>query len=370
MAGNTFGKIFRLTTFGESHGPGLGGVIDGCPAGLPIDEQRIQADLDLRKPGGALASTKRKEADKIRILSGVFEGVSTGAPIGFYIANEDQRSRDYGDLAEIFRPSHADWPYYKKYLGIRDYRGGGRASGRETAARVAAGSVAMQMLEKICGAEIFAATVEFAGICVEEKNIDMRGAASRQFFAANDAVIPFWVKAVEDARQAEDTLGGIVRVEATNIPTGLGEPVFDKLDACLAYAMMGVGAVKGVEIGDGFSSACKRGSANNDSLLPPELPSFRDGRLENCRFASNHAGGIVGGISTGQPIIIRAAIKPTASLAQQQDTIDRHGNAVKLRIGGRHDLAIIPRVVPVLRAMAALTLADAYLLQMRMAAFA
>lgn len=361
VAGNTFGRIFRLTTFGESHGPAIGGVLDGCPAGLPLEEEFIQEELDLRKPGGGGVATSRRESDHVRILSGVFEGVTTGAPIGFYIANEDQRSRDYGNLANVFRPSHADWSYYKKYNGIRDYRGGGRASGRETAIRVAGGAVAKLLLAKLGGVVIRAAAIELGGIAAPENEIDLEGAPQRKFFAACDSVISLWEEVVRDNSARGDTLGGVARVVAENVPAGLGEPVFDKLDARLAFALMGVGAVKGVEIGAGFASARLSGSLNNDPILPDS---------SGVRFASNNAGGIVGGISTGQPIVMQVAAKPIASIGIEQNTVDRNGEAVKICIGGRHDLSVIPRIVPVLSAMAALTLADAWLLQMRMAALA
>lgn len=355
MAGNTFGRILRLTTFGESHGPAIGGILDGCPAGLPIDEREIQQELDLRRPGSGPTATSRKENDAIQLLSGIFEGVSTGTPIGFMIANADQRSRDYGNLADIFRPGHADWSYFHKYRGIRDYKGGGRASGRETACRVAAGAIAKKLLGKTCGAAITAACTELAGIACE--SIDLERARERPYFAACEAVVPLWDEEVAKARKAGDTLGGVVQIVASGVPAGLGEPVFDKLDAMLAYALMGVGAVKGVEIGSGFAAARLKGSENNDPIYPGSDAPY---------FGSNNAGGILGGISTGQDIVLRVAVKPIASVAREQDTVDRQGKAARISIGGRHDLAAIPRIVPVLSAMAALTLADALLIQKRM----
>lgn len=363
MAGNTFGRLLRLTTFGESHGAAIGGILDGCPPGLDIDVEEIQADLDRRKPGGGGAATSRREVDRIQLLSGVFEGKSTGAPIGFIIANENQRSGDYGHLADIFRPGHADWSYFRKFLGIRDYRGGGRASGRETAARVAAGAIARKILAVFCNGEITAATVALGGVAVPEAEQDLAGALKRPFFAASDKAVPLWEQKVAQARKEGDTLGGIVAIRCANIPPGLGEPVFDKLDACLAYALMGVGAVKCVEIGAGAQAASLAGSVNNDALLPGEPPML--GRWPNPVFASNNAGGILGGISTGQDILARAHLKPIASIPRPQRTIDRRGQAALIEIGGRHDLAAIPRAVPVLAAMAALTLADALLLQRR-----
>lgn len=369
MAGDTFGRVLRLTTFGESHGPGLGGVLQGCPAGLRIDEGEIQAELDLRRPGSGPSATKRNEPDRLRLLSGVFEGRSTGTPIAFFIANEDQRSRDYGNLASLFRPGHADWSYHQKYGGVRDYRGGGRASGRETAARVAAGAIARRILADAAGTVIRAACVELGGIAVPEADVDMAGAAGRPYFAASDAAPPLWDAAVAEARAAGDTLGGIVRVVAQHVPAGLGEPVFDKLDATLAHALMSVGAVKGVEVGDGFAAARRRGSENNDALLPA-ASAGNGAQLCGCHpralFATNHAGGILGGISSGQDIVLQAAIKPIASIAREQATVDVAGAATSVTVGGRHDLSAIPRIVPVLAAMTALALADALLLQRRM----
>ena len=354
MSGNTFGRVLRLTTYGESHGAGIGGVLDGCPAGLPLSEADMQHDLDLRKPGQGATATKRKESDTVRILSGVFEGRTTGTPIAFHIANEDQRSQDYGNLAEVFRPGHADWGFFQKFQGLRDYRGGGRSSGRETAARVAAGAAA-RLLLAAHGIRVDAAAVELGGIAVPPEERELSEAFSRPYYAASSAVTAAWDARVAEARKAGDTLGGIVEIRARDVPPGWGEPAFDKLDACLAYALMGVGAVKGVEVGDGFAAARSTGSANNDPLTPEG-------------FASNHAGGILGGISSGQDIILRAAVKPIASIAQEQRTIDREGRPASVLVGGRHDLSAIPRIVPVLRAMTALTLADALLLQARMAA--
>lgn len=360
MAGNTFGRLLRLTTFGESHGPALGGILDGCPAGLELSEADIQRDLDLRKPGQGAAGTTRKEADIVHVLSGLFEGRTTGTPIGFYIANEDQRSRDYGNLASVFRPGHADWTYFCKYCGIRDYRGGGRASGRETACRVAGGAIAKKLLAAVCGTEIHAGCTALGGITIPEEEIDLRHASGRSYFAASERFVGLFDQAVAQARARGDTLGGVVRIVAARVPPGLGEPVFDRLDALLAYALMGVGAVKGVEIGSGFASAASTGAHNNDPLFPGS------GAGLSPVFGSNNAGGILGGISTGQDIVLNAAVKPIASIGMEQDTLDLEGRPVKIRVGGRHDLAAIPRVIPVLAAMTALTLADALLLQQRM----
>lgn len=349
MSGNTFGRVFRLTTYGESHGPGLGGVIDGCPSGIPLTETMIQADLDKRRPGGGGAATPRNEPDSVTLLSGVFEGRTTGAPIAFHIANTSQRSGDYDALRDLYRPGHADFTFDAKF-GFRDYRGGGRSSGRETASRVAGGAVAQALLARR-GIALFACAASFGGI--PAPLTDIAGAWNRPFFAPDESVVPLWKEAVARARAQNDTLGGLVRVEAHGVPAGLGEPVFDKLDALFAHALMSVGAVKGVEVGDGFAAAHSAGSANNDPLVPGG-------------FASNHAGGVLGGISTGQPVVLTAAVKPIASIPQEQRTIDRNGNATTITVGGRHDLSAIPRIVPVLKAMAALVLADALLLQKRM----
>lgn len=346
MSGNTFGTVFRLTTFGESHGPALGGVIDGCPPGIPLDEPRIQRDLDRRRPGaGGLTGTPRREADAVRLLSGVFEGETTGTPIGFVIENTDQRSRDYEAARTLLRPGHADGTYLAKY-GRRDYRGGGRASARETASRVVGGAVADALLSRF-GVRVAACTVEFGGI--PAASVDPAGAADRPFCAADPDIVPAWEARAREAMAAGDSLGGIVEVVATGVPAGLGEPVFDKLDARLAYALMGVGAVKGVEIGSGFGAARLTGSQNNDPIVTPPV--------------SNNAGGILGGISNGQPVVVRAAVKPIPSIAVSQRTTDIEGRPATIVVGGRHDRSAIPRVVPVLRAMVLLTLADLWLMQ-------
>lgn len=352
MPGNTFGTIFRLTTFGESHGPGLGGIIDGCPPGIELSEARIQAELDRRKPGqGGIAATARKESDTVRLLSGVFEGRTTGTAIGFYVANENQRSGDYDKLRDVYRPGHADLTYEAKY-GVRDHRGGGRASARETVCRVAGGAVAAALLEA-AGVRVRAYTVELGGVAATVTDPD--GALERPYFSPDPEAVAAWDARVKDVKAAGDTLGGVVAVEALGVPPGLGEPVFDKLDARLAYACMSVGAVKGVEIGSGRDAARLYGSQNNDPLLPKGPHS--DG------FGSNNAGGILGGISSGQPIVVRCAVKPIPSIGKEQQTVNRHGQATTIQVGGRHDISAIPRIVPVLRAMVLLTLADMWLLQ-------
>lgn len=349
MSGNTFGKLFRLTTYGESHGPGLGGVVDGCPAGVPLDETMLQRELDRRKPGSGVASTARKEADRVRILSGVFEGVTTGTPIGFHIENEDQRSRDYSKIKDVFRPAHADYSFQAKF-GVRDYRGGGRSSGRETVSRVAGGAVAQEFL-RTEAVEVLAYTVELGGVSAEV--LDPDGAQQRPFFSPDPDAPGRWEERVKAVRAQGDTVGGVVEVVVRNLPAGIGEPVFDKLDARLAYALMGVGAVKGVEVGAGLSAARMTGSENNDPISP-------DG------FLSNRAGGVLGGISSGQDVVVRAFVKPIPSISRPQQSVDRFGNAVELQIGGRHDISAIPRIVPVLKAMAALTVADLMLVDRRL----
>lgn len=352
MAGNTFGSIFRLTTFGESHGPALGGVVDGCPAGIALDEVMIQAELERRRPGqGGLAVTARAEPDLLRLLSGVFEGQTTGTPIGFVIENTDQRSRDYGLIKDVFRPGHGDMTYEAKY-GLRDYRGGGRSSGRETVSRVAGGAIAGAFLTT-CGIDVQAATIELGGIAAER--VDMAGAVARPYFAADPDIVDLWDERVKAVVSQGDTLGGIVEIRARGVPAGLGEPVFDKLDARLAAALMSVGAVKGVEIGAGFAAARLLGSQNNDSM-------------NAAGFQSNNAGGMLAGISSGQEIVLRAAVKPIPSVAQDQQTLDRFGVERIIRVGGRHDICAIPRIVPVLVAMVRLVLADMILLQRRMRA--
>lgn len=369
MGANTFGELWRLTSFGESHGPALGGVVDGCPAGIALKLEDIQAELDARKPGqrpgvSGLACTARTESDSIQLLSGLFEGYTTGTSIGFTIANEDQRSRDYGPLATAYRPGHADCTYDAKY-GRRDYRGGGRSSGRETAVRVAGGAIAQAFLATL-GIRIHAATVELGGLAVPKAGtgadvgadvgIDMEAAAHLPYFAAHAGSIPLWDALIAEVRGTGDTVGGVVQIEARQVPAGLGEPVFDKLDARLAAALMSVGAVKGVEVGAGFAAARLRGSSNNDPIIG----------VNPLRFARNAAGGILGGISSGQDIVLRVAVKPIPSIAQEQHSVDAAGKALKLCVGGRHDICAIPRIVPVLKAMTALVLADAVLLQRRM----
>ena len=354
MSGNTFGKIFKVTTFGESHGASLGGVIDGVPAGISIDEKTIQHDLDRRKPGqkksdGSAnhATTQRNESDSIKILSGVFEGKTTGCPIGFVIPNIDAHSSDYSDIAEKFRPGHADYTFYEKY-GIRDYRGGGRSSGRETASRVAAGSVAKIVLSQMfSGFKIKASTVEVCGIkatCYDENEIE-----NNSVRCADKTAAAKMEEKIEEIRKNGDSCGGIVECRINGIPAGLGECVFDKLDALLAQAMLSIGAVKGIEFGSGFESSRMLGSEWNDQM------KSKDGKAE---FATNHAGGILGGISNGNEIVFRVAVKPVPSISQMQKTIDKNGNECDIEIKGRHDICLCPRIIPVVEAMAAIVIAD------------
>lgn len=346
MSGSSFGALFRVTTFGESHGKALGAVVDGCPPNLELSETDIQAELDRRRPAGHKASTPRAEEDRIEILSGIFEGKTTGTPIALMILNRDADSGAYDELREVFRPGHGDFTYMKKY-GIRDHRGGGRASGRETAARVAAGAVARKLLSRE-GIEVLGFTVELGGIAAT--------AFSREALAANRLRCPDpeaaqrMERRLEEAGNGGDTLGGIVEVRATGCPTGLGEPVFDKLDADLAKALMSIGTVKGVEVGAGFEAARMKGSQGNDPI-------------GSGGFRTNHAGGVLAGITTGQEIIVRAACKPIPSIAMEQETIDTRGNPVRLKVRGRHDACVIPRVIPVCEAMVCLVLADHLLRQ-------
>ncbi|QEY24250.1 chorismate synthase [Neisseria animalis] len=342
MAGNTFGQLFTVTTFGESHGPALGCIIDGCPPGLPLNEQDIQTDLDRRKPGTNRHVTQRREADEVEILSGVFEGRTTGTPIALLIRNTDQRSKDYGNIARQFRPGHADYTYWHKY-GIRDYRGGGRSSARETAARVAAGAVAKKWLKTQFGTEIACWVTQVGEQEIAFENEDF--IAENPFFAANRSQIAELEAYMDSVRKSLDSVGAKLHIEARGVPVGLGEPVFDRLDADIAHALMSINAVKGVEIGDGFDVVAQRGSVHGDELAPQG-------------FQSNHAGGILGGISTGQTITANFAIKPTSSIATPRRSIDTDGNAVEIATHGRHDPCVGLRAAPIAEAMLALVLMD------------
>ncbi|HSO71194.1 MAG TPA: chorismate synthase [Thermodesulfobacteriota bacterium] len=346
MSGNTFGQIFRLTTWGESHGPALGAVIDGCPPRLPLTAAEIDVELARRRPGSSIHTTSRREPDKVEILSGVFQGQTTGTPISLIIYNQDIRSEAYEPLKEIFRPGHGDFTYQAKY-GIRDHRGGGRASARETAARVAAGAVAQKILDTV-SMKVIAYTLELGGIRARQFLWD--SLLENPFFCPDPDAAAAMASRVQAVKQQGDSLGGIVEVRVLGCPAGLGEPVFDKLDAVLAQAVMSIGAVKGVEIGSGFAAAAMTGSQHNDQLIP-------------AGFASNNAGGILAGIANGDEIVIRAAVKPIPSIAQEQQTIDRQCRPQTIKVGGRHDISAIPRIVPVLAAMVKLTLADFLLRQ-------
>jgi len=347
MSWNTFGRVFRFTTWGESHGPALGAVVDGCPPGLSLDEGAIQPFLDARKPGTSKFTTQRREADEVRILSGVFEGRTTGTPISLMIENTDQRSKDYSDVAKAYRPGHADYAYDAKY-GFRDYRGGGRSSARETAARVAAGAVARLVIPDVT---IMAYVSEIGGDAIDRTAFDPAQIRQNPFFCPDAAAAKRWETLVDEARLAGSSLGAVVECVAMGVPAGWGAPLYAKLDADLASAMMGINAVKGVEIGDGFNAARLRGEENAD-------PMFPGGAADGPEFAANHAGGIAGGISTGQPVVVRVAFKPTSSILIPQDTVTRDGEATKLATKGRHDPCVGIRGTPVVEAMMALVLAD------------
>ncbi|HNM21525.1 MAG TPA: chorismate synthase [Rhodocyclaceae bacterium] len=342
MSGNTFGNLFAVTSFGESHGPGIGCVVDGCPPGLALCEADIQAELDRRRPGTSRHVTQRREPDTVEILSGVFEGRTTGTPIALLIRNEDQRSKDYGNIAETFRPGHADYTYTQKY-GFRDYRGGGRSSARETAVRVAAGAIARKWLRERYGVEIRGWMSALGPIdipFISEADID-----GNAFFAPNAALVPQLEAYMDGLRRDLDSVGARITVVAREVPPGWGEPVYDRLDAEIAYAMMGINAVKGVEIGAGFASVAQRGSQHGDEMRPEG-------------FLSNHAGGILGGISTGQDIVVNVAIKPTSSIAQPRRSVNLRGEPVEVATEGRHDPCVGIRATPIAEAMLALVLID------------
>ena len=345
MAGNTFGKVFAVTSFGESHGPSLGCVVDGCPPGLLLSEGDLQADVERRRPGTSQFTTQRHESDTVRILSGVFEGRTTGTPIALLVQNEDQRSRDYVKIKDRFRPGHADYTYQQKY-GFRDYRGGGRSSARETVMRVAAGAIARKYLREKLQIEIYGYLAQMGPLVLDP--IDLPSAYHNPFFCPD----PSRVKELEDfiwqIRAAGDSIGARVTVIARGVPPGWGEPVFDRLDADLASAMMGINAVKGVEMGAGFRAVEQRGSQHRDEMTPQG-------------FKSNHAGGVLGGISSGQDIVVSLALKPTSSITLPGDTIDIHGNPVQVVTTGRHDPCVGIRATPIAEAMLALVLMDHYL---------
>ncbi len=359
MAGSTFGNHFQITTWGESHGKGIGVVVDGCPAGLSLCESDIQQFLNRRKPGQTRYSTPRKEDDKVEILSGVFEGHTTGTPISLVVFNENQRSRDYGDIASYYRPGHADYTFDKIY-GFRHYRGGGRSSGRETIGRVAGGAIAAKILEQL-GISFLTYARSIGPVSISQTAADLLTRCGSSFQELKNQILadPLYMPDTVSSEKAQeyleacmrqtDSAGGIIEGIITGVPAGVGEPVFDKLDACLAKAVFSIGAVKGFEIGDGFQAASASGSSNNDSF------QMHHGQVT---AATNHAGGILGGISSGAPIIFRAAVKPTPSIASPQQTVTQSGDEISISIHGRHDPVIVPRAVVVVESMAALTLLD------------
>lgn len=350
--GNTFGKLFKISTFGESHGKALGVVIDGCPAGLEIDEEFIKAEMQRRKPGQSKITTQRKEEDEFQILSGVFEGKSTGTPIGMVIANEDQKSKDYGHIADKFRPSHADYTYFEKY-GIRDHRGGGRSSARETAARVAAGAIAKLLLRHY-GISIQAYVSQTGPLKLEKQytELDLSLTETNIIRCPDPEMADKMITFIDEVRKNRDTVGGMVTCVAKNVPAGLGEPVFDRLHAELGKAMLSINAVKGFEYGSGFEGIKMKGSEHNDAF-------FKEG--DRIRTKTNHSGGIQGGISNGEDIYFNVAFKPVATIMQDQESLNEAGETVTISGKGRHDPCVVPRAVPIVEAMTALVLAD-YLL--------
>lgn len=349
---NSYGKIFKISTFGESHGVGIGVVIDGCPAGLAVDIDAIQHELDRRKPGQSRITTQRREADEVEILSGIFEGITQGTPIALLIRNEDQRSKDYSHLAKTFRPSHADFTYQQKY-GTRDYRGGGRSSARETAARVAAGAIAKQLLAQI-GVEIYGYVSQVGGLKLEKsyQDLDFSQTDNNIVRCPDAETAEKMISLIDSVRKNRDTIGGVVSCVIKNSPVGLGEPVFDKLHAELGKAMLSINAAKGFEYGSGFEGVSLLGSQHNDIFYTEN---------NRVRTKTNYSGGIQGGIANGEDIYFRTAFKPVATIMQDQNSINEEGETVNLEAKGRHDPCVVPRAVPIVEAMAALVMADFYL---------
>jgi chorismate synthase len=345
VAGNTFGRVFAVTSWGESHGPALGCVVDGCPPGMSLSEEDIQGDVERRRPGTSRFTTQRREPDTVKIMSGVFEGKTTGTPISLLVQNEDQRSRDYEKIKDRFRPGHADYTYQQKY-GFRDYRGGGRSSARETVVRVAAGAIARKYLREKLGVVIYGYVAQIGDRVLEPK--DPAAAYENPFFCPDPERVPELENLIWQLREAGDSVGARVTVVARGVPPGLGEPVFERLDADLASAMMGINAVKGVEVGAGFKSVSQRGSEHRDELTP-------------TGFSSNHAGGVLGGISSGQDIVVSMALKPTSSITLPGHTINLQGEPVEISTTGRHDPCVGLRATPIAEAMLALVLMDHYL---------
>ncbi|MEE4312804.1 MAG: chorismate synthase [candidate division KSB1 bacterium] len=352
--GNSFGTIFRITSWGESHGNSLGVVVDGCPSGVDISEAFIQKELNRRRPGQSAITTPRSESDRVHIRSGVFKGRSTGMPIAMEIFNQDADSSKYEEMKDKWRPGHADFTYDAKY-GIRDYRGSGRSSGRETVARVAAGAIARTILRKY-DIDLYAFTRSIGSVSVEK--VDRTEIEKNMVRSPDRHAAEQMIALIEGVKEEKDSIGGIVELRIAGLPPGLGEPVFNKFDAAMAYAIMGLGAVKGVEIGDGFDAARSKASANNDPYI------MKDGKTGT---SSNHAGGVLGGITTGEEFILRAAVKPPASIGIEQKTVTRDGKATTITVEGRHDPTIVPRIVPVVEAMAAIVVVDFLLLQKRFA---
>lgn len=353
MAGSTYGDIFRITTWGESHGKGLGVVVDGCPAGIELDEETVQKYMDRRRPGGIKYSTPRKESDRIEIMSGVFEGRTTGTPISMLVINENHRSGDYSEIASYYRPGHADYTFDKKY-GFRDYRGGGRSSGRETIGRVAGGAVALQFLNEL-GIEVTAYSKQIGPVVVNVDKFSKNDILSNDLYMPDEEAAKKAAEYLDEMKRNRDSAGGMVECIVTGMPAGLGEPVFDKLDAGFAKAIMSIGAVKGVEIGAGFRVSSMRGSENNDEYV------MSDGCVSKL---TNNSGGVTGGMSDGADIIVRAAFKPTPSIAAEQKTVNKNGENIDINIKGRHDPVIVPRAVVVVEAMTGITVADMLLKNM------
>jgi len=351
---NTFGRIFRLTSFGESHGKAIGGIVDGCPAGISIDMAFVQSELDRRRPGQSEITTQRKESDRVEFLSGIFEGKTLGSPIAFVVWNKDQQSRDYDDLKDVFRPSHADYTYQQKY-GIRDHRGGGRSSARETVARVVAGAIAKIVLKDV-GVDIRAFVSQVADVVIgrDYRELDLSLTESNMIRCPDPESAERMIRKIGEAAALRDTVGGVITCVVKGVPPGWGEPVFNKLHADLGFAMLGINAVKGFDYGSGFGGTLMTGSQHNDIFVTGK---------GGVHTLTNHSGGIQGGISNGEEIYFRVAFKPIATLLREQETNDRDHNPVKILPGGRHDPCVLPRAVPVVEAMAALVLADHYLLQ-------
>lgn len=362
MAGSTFGKLFKVTTWGESHGKGIGVVVDGCPAGLPLCEEDIQIFLNRRKPGQSKFTTPRKESDTVEILSGVFEGKTTGTPISMVVWNENQKSRDYSEIASYYRPGHADYPFDEKY-GFRDYRGGGRSSGRETIGRVAAGAIAIKLLGEM-GISFLTYSESIGPVKVDASRFDIEEITNNKLYMP-DAVAAEEASAyLEKLLEEKNSSGGVIYCEVNGLPVGLGEPVFDKIDANLAKAMFSIGSVKGFEIGDGFGVATATGLSNNDAFVMG-VSTANDGnneeRVQKISKATNHSGGTLGGMTDCAPLTMRVAIKPTPSIASAQNTVNKAGEEIEIEIHGRHDPIIVPRAVVVVEAMAAITILDAML---------